>query len=394
MAKAPRAVYGIVIGVAIGLILPLSISLNQADASEFKLDYFLEKGFLTAPNAGKPYGSDPVGKYQIDVRDDLLRIFVNLFTEPSYGKIYEGWLVDVDTGEELSIGKLDERMQKGFFKNFGDAYMYELLVITERPRGITDPSSYTYVGGVPIIIPKGLSSSQQDYSEEMDEATMKDKEIMMKKDLVVSPKKQMEFGVYLHDIQCRTSLELVLKQANWTPACVKSSSVDRMIEMGWAADQDTQHDKMMTSMTNSMEEKMINDIKSMTEFKETMSEAAKTSTSVSEGMGEMGDQSTTLKMGEFVGLAGHQGQGTAKIISTGEKSFLRFEDFTVTNGPDLFVYIAQDGAVHKGILLEKLKGSTGNQNYELPADIDLEVYNTAVVYCKLFGVYFAEASLS
>ncbi len=41
-----------------------------------------------------------------------------------------------------------------------------------------------------------------------------------------------------------------------------------------------------------------------------------------------------------------------------------------------------------------MQGSTGNQNYELPDDIDLEVYNTAVVYCRLFGVYFAEATLT
>jgi len=100
MARASIAVYGAVIGVAIGLILPLSISFNQADASVFKQDYFFEQGFLTAPSGDKPYGDNPVGKYKIDVRDDLLRIFVNLFTEPSPAKIYEGWLVDVDTGEK------------------------------------------------------------------------------------------------------------------------------------------------------------------------------------------------------------------------------------------------------------------------------------------------------
>ena len=103
MTRASIAAYGAIIGVAIGLILPLSISFNQADASVFKQDYFFVNGFLTAPSGDNPYGSDPVGKYQIDVRDDLLRIFVNLFIEPSHTKIYEGWLVDVDTGKELQI---------------------------------------------------------------------------------------------------------------------------------------------------------------------------------------------------------------------------------------------------------------------------------------------------
>jgi len=142
--------------VVFGLIISPTLASNQADASVFTQDYFFENGFLTAPSGEKPYGSDRVGKYQIDVRDDQLRIFVNLFTKPSLGKIYEGWLVDVDTGEKISIGKLDERMQKGFFKNVGDAYMYELLVITEGPSADTDLTLHRHVGGVPIIIPKGL----------------------------------------------------------------------------------------------------------------------------------------------------------------------------------------------------------------------------------------------
>jgi len=125
-----------------------------------------------------------------------------------------------------------------------------------------------------------------------------------------------------------------------------------------------------------------------------MDEAAKEFSSVSEKM-EMEDKGPKIThMGEFRGLAGHHGEGNAKIFSVDEESFLRFERFTVTNGPDLFVYIAQDGDVHNGILLQRLKGSTGDQNYLLPEDIDIEVYNTAVVYCKLFGVYFAEAKLS
>jgi hypothetical protein len=125
-----------------------------------------------------------------------------------------------------------------------------------------------------------------------------------------------------------------------------------------------------------------------------MDEAAKTSSSVSEEMEKEEQGLKTTRMGQFKGLQGHKVEGIAKVISVDGQTFLRFEEFKVTNGPDLFVYIAQDGDVHKGILLERLKGSTGNQNYLLPDDIDIGVYNTAVVYCKLFGVYFAEAILN
>ena len=123
-----------------------------------------------------------------------------------------------------------------------------------------------------------------------------------------------------------------------------------------------------------------------------MDETSKITTSVSEEMKD--DGPVTTHMGEFSGLQGHNGEGTAKIISVDGTTFLRFEDFKVTNGPDLFVYLAPDGDVGNGLLLERLKGSTGNQNYVVPDRVDFNEFNTAVVYCKLFGVYFAEATLN
>jgi len=126
-----------------------------------------------------------------------------------------------------------------------------------------------------------------------------------------------------------------------------------------------------------------------------MDESAKLPTSVSEGMDMMGDEQSVVivKSGNFEGLAGHSAEGLAKIIEVDGSAFLRFEDFEVTNGPDLRVYLTQDGDVKKGVHLEKLKGSKGNQNYELN-DIDIEQYNTIVIYCQPFGVYFGEAELT
>jgi len=101
----------------------------------------------------------------------------------------------------------------------------------------------------------------------------------------------------------------------------------------------------------------------------------------------------TILEGQFVGLAGHEVQGTAKILQVEDATFLRFEDFKVTNGPDLRVYITPDGDVSQGIHLDKLHGSKGNQNYILE-NIDVEMYDTVVIYCQPFGVYFAKANLT
>ncbi len=120
-------------------------------------------------------------------------------------------------------------------------------------------------------------------------------------------------------------------------------------------------------------------------------------TTVSEEMDEMKSDSPessveTLKTGSFEGLAGHYADGTAKIIKVGDLTYLRFENFEVTNGPDLRVYLTSEGDVKNGLHLEKLKGSKGNQNYLLE-NIDLQIYDTVIIYCQPFGVYFGEAQL-
>ena len=142
-------------------------------------------------------------------------------------------------------------------------------------------------------------------------------------------------------------------------------------------------------------EKMPEKVKDMI-----MEKSSTLTTTISEEMDDMVDKDSSeqtgpeiLKTGEFEGLVGHNAKGIAKIIQVNDMTFLRFENFEVTNGPDLRVYITQDGDIKNGIHLEKLKGSKGNQNYELN-DINIEQYNSVVIYCQPFGVYFGEAELT
>ncbi len=111
-------------------------------------------------------------------------------------------------------------------------------------------------------------------------------------------------------------------------------------------------------------------------------------------------ETSTLGRGSFRGLA-HGASGTALLIDAGERRYLRFEDLDVSNGPDLKVYLspapatsdesAFDDAVVK---LGDLKGNIGDQNYEIPAEVDLEGFRSAVVWCERFGVGFAVAPLT
>ena len=44
--------------------------------------------------------------------------------------------------------------------------------------------------------------------------------------------------------------------------------------------------------------------------------------------------------------------------------------------------------------LGKLKGTEGDQNYEVPADLDLGKYRAVTIWCRRFSVNFATAPLT
>ena len=90
------------------------------------------------------------------------------------------------------------------------------------------------------------------------------------------------------------------------------------------------------------------------------------------------------------------------MLSDGsDQRFLRFEDFATDNGPDLNVYLstappdAPAGDFDDDFVdLGDLKGNIGSQNYEIPADVDLDRYRSVVIWCVRFGVAFGAAELS
>jgi hypothetical protein len=91
----------------------------------------------------------------------------------------------------------------------------------------------------------------------------------------------------------------------------------------------------------------------------------------------------------------HNASGTARILNLEDGStVLRLEDFKVTNGPDLFVYLSTDRDASEYVDLGMLKANSGNQNYELPEGTDLSKYDNAIIWCKSFSVYFGGARLA
>lgn len=90
----------------------------------------------------------------------------------------------------------------------------------------------------------------------------------------------------------------------------------------------------------------------------------------------------------------HFGRGTASIIETAPGAYvLRFEDFSVRNGPDLFVYLSPDATDYSDEALElgRLKATDGAFGYELPAGTDPAEFASAIVWCRQFSHLFAVA---
>jgi len=50
---------------------------------------------------------------------------------------------------------------------------------------------------------------------------------------IMSPRHQMMEGTALNEVVCKEGLELMKKTSDGTAACVKSTSVDRLVERGW-----------------------------------------------------------------------------------------------------------------------------------------------------------------
>src|SRR2546428_346945 len=91
------------------------------------------------------------------------------------------------------------------------------------------------------------------------------------------------------------------------------------------------------------------------------------------------EEQHVLASGSFHGVA-HESSGMAAIYDVGGgKRVLRFTNFETSNGPDVQVYLVaaadatDSDTVKKAgfVSLGALKGNKGDQNYDVPADLDL-----------------------
>ena len=109
-----------------------------------------------------------------------------------------------------------------------------------------------------------------------------------------------------------------------------------------------------------------------------------------------------LSSGKFHGVA-HETKGIATLYELpGGKRVLRLTDFSTSNGPEVQVYLgaAADAGDNETVTkagfvtLGAMKGNVGDQNYDVPSDLDLSGYHSVTIWCHRFGVNFGTAPLS
>lgn len=98
--------------------------------------------------------------------------------------------------------------------------------------------------------------------------------------------------------------------------------------------------------------------------------------------------------GAFVSGA-HHTEGRAAIAQGGRA--LTLTSFETSPGPDVRVYLTAKpvggGGAGEYVDLGGLKGNRGNQQYAIPAGVDIADYPHVVIWCRAFSVNFGEAAL-
>jgi hypothetical protein len=105
-------------------------------------------------------------------------------------------------------------------------------------------------------------------------------------------------------------------------------------------------------------------------------------------------QNILIATGSFVSTGAGSAKGQASFVRRADgQTVLTLRGLDVTSGPTLHVFLAtHDGkSVSDSKDLGELKGNKGDQQYDVPQNVDPKRYKSVVVWCKILGVPFGRA---
>ena len=104
-----------------------------------------------------------------------------------------------------------------------------------------------------------------------------------------------------------------------------------------------------------------------------------------------------VRSGAFAGADDfHFGRGRATLtVAPDGRHTLRFDGFSVRNGPDLYVYLSPDpaGYADGAVELGRPRATDGSFTTPIPPGVDAGAARSVVIWCREFAVLFAVAPL-
>lgn len=95
--------------------------------------------------------------------------------------------------------------------------------------------------------------------------------------------------------------------------------------------------------------------------------------------------------GVFVPTSGISVTGQAKIYADDGQFRLKLDGFTISEGPDLKIYLSKTASPDDFVNLGNLTSST---IYDVPQSVDLSVYKFVLIHCQQYNHLFAVAELT
>lgn len=98
-----------------------------------------------------------------------------------------------------------------------------------------------------------------------------------------------------------------------------------------------------------------------------------------------------LSNGTFTPTSGISVTGEAVIYQNGAQRYVSLENFSISSGPDLKVYLSATASPNMFVNLGNLTAAT---KYTIPQQVDLTAYKYVLIHCQEFNHLYAIAQLN
>lgn len=107
---------------------------------------------------------------------------------------------------------------------------------------------------------------------------------------------------------------------------------------------------------------------------------------------EISDAAVLKYSGDFAPTSGILVSGSANVYLDVNRYKVRLENFSVSDGPDLKVYLSKSATPNDFVNLGALITS-GNLTYLIPQQVNIEDYDYVLIHCQQYNHLYAVALL-